>query len=209
MLISAGLYMFGGSFGISSGISVYLEAQSVLGIGSTTDLGSYLVSQPYTEMEHHGRRWLSKMRYLDLTYHKSNAQWLTGYQTLEIKWRSIDSKFHCRMITYSKKYWRQKYISIDTKFSLFVKSELVEYFKENSYTETQSRHWIHAKHDISQYSTLTQSLTLLPPMVIQHQHHGYCWSHDVLTYYKPYITSQTRWGCCPRQHLQNSFLCLF
>ena len=48
--------MFGGSFGISSGISVYLEAQSVLGIGSTTDLGSYLVSQPYTEMEHHGRR---------------------------------------------------------------------------------------------------------------------------------------------------------
>lgn len=33
-------------------------------------------------------------------------------------------------------YWRPKYISIDTKFSLSVKSELVEYFKEHSYTET-------------------------------------------------------------------------
>ena len=44
------------SFGINSGISVYLEAQSVLGRGSTRDLSSYLVSQPYTEIEHRGRR---------------------------------------------------------------------------------------------------------------------------------------------------------
>ena len=29
----------------------------------------------------------------------------------------------------AKTYWRPIYISIDTKFSVFVKSELVEYFK--------------------------------------------------------------------------------
>lgn len=120
-------------------------------------------------MEHHGRPWLTKMRSLDLVFHKCNVLWLMGYQTLQFKWRSIDGKVQCKLLFMATKYWRPKYIDIE--FSVSVYSELVKDIKEHSYTETQSRHWIHAKHDINQYSTLTRNFILLPPMVIQHQRH--------------------------------------